>query len=108
MQGSSFPLLFLCFPHIIREKYYPASAFIILSQIFPFPLHPGEAVGTSSSLLQLLSSVVRNTADERFFSARHCNGVISSMDASFPPRDPHNFEISFLTFLSPFSSFPSN
>lgn len=34
MQGSSFSLLFLCFPHIIREKYYTASAFIILSHFF--------------------------------------------------------------------------
>lgn len=57
MQGSSFPLLFLCFLHIIRKKYYTASAFIKLSQIYFFSLHPGETVG-NISLLWFSASVV--------------------------------------------------
>lgn len=102
-------LPFPCFPHITRKKYYIASAFITLSQIYIyiyFPLCIQEKPWAPAP--RSFSSLAQNTADERFFLACYYNGVISSMDAFFPPRDPQNFSISFLAFLLSLSAFPSN
>ena len=109
--GSSFPLLPPCFS-CTRNKLYIASAFITVSQIYIY-IYISAFASRRSPGHQFLVTVVillsgPKHADERFFPACYYNGVISSMDAFFSPRDPHNFSISFLAFLLSLAAFPSN